>query len=333
MMNKNIYLNGIMGFVTGDAVGCPVEFVNREELEANPISDMGEYGTFNMPKGTWTDDSSMTMATLDALRYGYDINKIQDNFVRWLYEGKYTPAGVTFDVGEICKIAITRYEKATKTNEKVLLGLEDEFSNGNGSLMRILPVCLYVIELVDVGMISETEAISMIHEVSAITHAHMRSKIACGLYFFIVKEIVSDRKSLFECVGSGITHGFEYYKKIGVEKELTYYSRLVNLEEFKKLKSNKIKSSGYVVDSLEATVWSLINTNTYKDAILKAVNLGGDTDTIGALTGGLAGLYYGLDEIPKDWIYAIQRREWIEKKCDEVAKVDKELIMSERRCD
>jgi len=327
MMNNNIYLNGIMGLVVGDALGCPVEFVNREELEANPVTDMGEYGTFNMPRGTWTDDSSLTMATLDALRYGYDLKRIQDNFVKWLYEGKYTPAGITFGVGSTCKTAIA--ECARDNNRTNKYGIYDEFSNGNGSLMRILPVCLYVYELLQ-DKLSVEEGISMIHDVSAITHAHRRSQMACGIYFFIVDEILSNRSDLFENVEAGIQRAFDYYELCNGKDELSHYSRLFNLRKFKNLKSNKIRSSGYVVDSLEAAIWSLLNTNTFKDATLKAVNLGYDSDTVGAITGGLAGLYYGVQNIPVEWKYAIQRREWIEKKCEEVARLDKTLLQETR---
>lgn len=324
MMNNNVYLNGIMGLVVGDALGCPVEFVNREELEANPVTDMGEYGTFNMPKGTWTDDSSLAMATLDALRYGYDVKRIQENFVKWLYEGKYTPAGITFGVGSTCKKAITEYAKDNSRINKC--GLRDESSNGNGSLVRILPICLFVYELLSERFPLE-EGVSMIHDASAITHAHQRSQIACGIYFFIVNEILSNRRRrLFENVESGIQRACSYYKSCNAEAELSYYSRLFELKRFVSLKSDKIRSSGYVVDSLEAAIWSLLNTNTYKDAVIKAVNLGHDTDTVAAITGGLAGLYYGAEEIPIEWKYAIQRREWIEKKCDEVARLDKTLL-------
>ena len=330
-MKKNIYLNGIMGVVIGDALGCPVEFVNREELEASPVTDMGEYGTFNMPKGTWTDDSSMTMATLDALRYGYDIKRIEDNFVKWLFEGKYTPAGNTFDVGATCEMAITRYKEAQLSDTIHLYGLQDEYSNGNGSLMRIMPMCLFSYELLQSGIITEEGAISMIHDVSAITHAHLRSQIACGLYFFIVNEILSNRRSLVECIDAGLQRGFSYYRVHYDEKELSHYSRLFDLEKFRRLSISDIRSTGYVVDSLEASIWSLVNTSNFKSAVLKAVNLGGDADTIAAITGGLAGLYYGLEEFPREWMYVIQRKEWIEKKCEEVARSDKGILFGARK--
>ena len=103
--------------------------------------------------------------------------------------------------------------------------------------------------------------------------------------------------------------------------ELSNYDRMIDLEEFKMLPENEIKSSGYVVDTLEAAVWCLINSNSYKEAVLKAVNLGDDTDTVGAVTGGLAGLFYGFENIPSEWIHVIQRREWIEQIAERTGNV------------
>ena len=114
----------------------------------------------------------------------------------------------------------------------------------------------------------------------------------------------------------GLTQGFEFYESYLADKEnLHYYDRLRDLDAFKTLPADKIKSTGYVVDALEAAVWSLITTDSFNQALLKAVNLGDDTDTVGAIAGGLAGLYYGYASIPEDWISAIKRREWIEDMC------------------
>ena len=110
--------------------------------------------------------------------------------------------------------------------------------------------------------------------------------------------------------------GFAFYKPdINNLTNLSYYGRLKDLTAFAAVPEEKIKSSGYVVDSLEASIWSLITTNSFRDCELKAVNLGGDTDTIGAIAGGLAGLYYQYDAIPEDWLAVIQRKDWIEGLC------------------
>ena len=189
--------------------------------------------------------------------------------------------------------------------------------NGNGSLMRIMPACLYCSVMESSGMYSDRDAIDVIHSVGGLTHAHIRSNIACGLYFFMAKYILFREGSLQERIQEGLTQGFAFYESYLADKEnLHYYDRLKDLEAFKSLPADKIKSTGYVVDALEAAVWSLITTDSFDQALLKAVNLGDDTDTVGAIAGGLAGLYYGYDSIPEDWLSAIKRREWIEEMCE-----------------
>ncbi|MCR5792630.1 MAG: ADP-ribosylglycohydrolase family protein [Lachnospiraceae bacterium] len=337
MKKKNIYLDGIMGLVVADALGCPVEFMTREELAVEPVIGMREYGTHNRPKGSWTDDSSMALATLDALIEGYDVAGIQENFVNWLYDGEYTADGVVFDAGITCENAIHQYVKHKSENPQIICGLDDEYSNGNGSLMRILPVCIYVYEQNQKGNMTNKQAIEMVHEVSALTHAHIRSKIACGLYYFIVKAILHKKEetaeSIVSCIENGLNEGFAFYESyMEATKELCQYNRLRNMHSFASVGEEQIKSSGYVVDSLEAAIWSLVNTDSYEQAVLKAVNLGSDTDTVGAIAGGLAGLYYGVEAIPKEWKQVILRREWIEMICDEALgiSIENEIFIEKK---
>jgi ADP-ribosylglycohydrolase len=124
-----------------------------------------------------------------------------------------------------------------------------------------------------------------------------------------------DRQGLpLERLQEGINNAYIYYRKdIQNLKELNHYNRLIDLHQFQNIPENEIKSSGYVVDTLEAAVWCMINTSSYAECVLKAVNLGDDTDTVAAIAGGLAGLYYGYDNIPTEWLNVIQKREWIEK--------------------
>lgn len=314
--NTNIWLNGIMGVVVGDALGCPVQFESREEVARHPVTGMRGYGTFNLPEGSWTDDSSLTIALLESIRRvgEIDLDDIMGNFMKWLYDGEFTPYGESYDIGRGTMQAINRYKKNRKAKK---CGGDEEWNNGNGSLMRIMPACLYCSVMESSGMYSDRDAIDVIHSVGGLTHAHIRSNIACGLYFFMAKYILFREGSLQERIQEGLTQGFAFYKSYLADKEnLHYYDRLKDLEAFKSLPADKIKSTGYVVDALEAAVWSLITTDSFDQALLKAVNLGDDTDTVGAIAGGLAGLYYGYDSIPEDWLSAIKRREWIEEMCE-----------------
>jgi len=164
--------------------------------------------------------------------------------------------------------------------------------------------------------LSDSEAIDTIHKVGNLTHAHIRSNIACGLYCFMTSAILNEEGSLTNRLQAGLDKGFAFYEAYLADHEnLEYYDRLRNLDSFGDLPEDSIRSTGYVVDTLEAAVWSLVNTESFADALLKAVNLGYDTDTVGAVCGGLAGLYYGYDTIPVDWLATLQQRDWIESLC------------------
>ena len=313
--SENIWLNGIMGVVVGDALGMPVQFLARDDVKDSPVTKMEGYGTYNMPEGTWSDDSSMTLATLHSLieKRKVDCEDIMNRFVAWDYKGEYTPYGTAFDQGRTCTAAIYNYVNNKDVNTS---GLNDEHSNGNGSLMRIMPICIWAYEELQKENITDDEAIDMIHRVSALTHGHLRSKMGCGFYYFMVKAILNMNGTLLEILQKGIDDAVTFYHKdIANLVQMTYYGRLFRLSEFKSLHENEINSSGYIVDSLEAAVWCLINTKSFKEAGLKAVNLGGDTDTIGAITCGLAGLYYGFMSIPREWIEIIKRKDYIVDMC------------------
>lgn len=315
MSDKNIWLDGVMGVVVGDSLGLPVQFSYREELGKDPVTDMIGYRTFDMPAGSWSDDSSLTLATLSSIKElgKIDSEDIMKRFVRWYEDGEYTPFGYAYDIGCTCEEAICRYGKFNYKE----CGCTGEFSNGNGSLMRIMPVCLFVYENVINSQMIEEEGIELIHEVSALTHAHLRSKMACGIYYFLVKRILQNPGLLPEGLQAGIDDAVMFYHEhIGNLVQLSFYHRLMHLDEFKNTPVDKIESSGYVIDSIEAAIWCLLNTRNFKDCLLKAVNLGRDTDTIAAIAGGLAGLYYGYPRMPEEWLEKIQRRDWIEKMCE-----------------
>lgn len=313
---KNIWINGMMGVVVGDALGVPVQFIERSELMKRPVETMEGYGTYNMPPGTWSDDSSMALATLASIneKQGIDYQDIMERFVHWTFDGEYTPAGKAFDQGNTCMEAIYNY---VSSKDYLTCGRTGEWANGNGALMRIMPVCLYSYEKVKSGRWSTKDAMERVHQVSTLTHNHIRSQMACGMYFFMVCSILDGEGTLLKRLQAGVDDAMRYYHgDIANYVELAHYGRLFYLDKFSECKENEIKSSGYVVDSLEAAIWSLITTDSLEMALLQAVNLGDDTDTVGAIAGGLAGLYYGYDAIPKEWRDCVIRKEWIEEMCD-----------------
>jgi ADP-ribosylglycohydrolase len=146
---------GIYGLCVGDALGVPVEFAARDELEKDPVTDMRGYGTYNMPPGTWSDDTSLTLCLLESLAQGLDYADIMQRFYSWLFESAYTPHGHTFDCGKTTMEAIYRFARGT---EPVLCGGAAETDNGNGSLMRILPLAFYLVSLYGLAFTENDEA-------------------------------------------------------------------------------------------------------------------------------------------------------------------------------
>jgi ADP-ribosyl-[dinitrogen reductase] hydrolase len=305
---KNNILNAVMGSCVADAIGVPVEFINRETLRQNPVTDMRCYGTHNQPAGTWSDDTSMTLCLIDSLSKGLDYKDIMTNFIKWVNGGEYTAHGDVFDIGNATRKALMKFERGAPP---LNCGGLDDNDNGNGSLMRILPILFYIESIYGKEFTENEEAMNIIHKVSSLTHAHKRSLIACGIYISVANKLTGDM-SLSTAVEDGIYKAIEYYNKHDeYADELNYYKRLSN-KMFSEISVKDIKSSGYVVDTLEAAIWCLLKTKNYKECVLLAVNLGEDTDTVASVAGGLAGIYYGYESIPEDWLSVIAKRDYIE---------------------
>ena len=288
----------ILGHAIGDALGVPVEFCDRSALIQNPVTDFRAFGTHHMPAGTWSDDTSMTLAAMDSLCHGLDYEDMMRRFCAWEKENAYTATGKVFDMGISTADALHRCSSGAMA---LKCGCTGEYDNGNGSLMRILPAVLYC--KVRFGNIPKEESIEVLHNVSALTHAHPRSMIGCGIYGIILDAILDHPDKA--AVADGLRNAKSYYKvHPEYADELKHYSRLFE-PHFAELPPESIGSSGYVVSSLEAAVWCVLTTNSYPDAVLKAVNLGSDTDTVAAIAGGLAGAIYGIDGIPQKWVHGL----------------------------
>ena len=276
-MNKKLY-DAVLGLAIGDALGVPYEFKKRGTFLCK---DMVGYKTHHQPKGTWSDDTSMVLATLDSLKS--NDGKIVptdmfERFNRWLQNSDYTPFGEVFDAG----IATC---KALRTGKPQ----SGEYDNGNGSLMRILPL----------AFVPCTD--DEIRAVSAITHGHRISMDACVIYVHVANRILA---------GENINE---------IIPTLQYDKPFDRLHRIDQLSAQEIKSSGYVVDTLEAALWAVSHKSadagkekSFRSDLLDAVNLGSDTDTVGAVAGGLAGIIYGLDDVA-DWVEALQNRQELER--------------------
>ena len=315
MLNKKDLYGGVYGLAVGDALGVPVEFLKREVLDKDPVKGMEAGGIHRQKRGTWSDDTSMVLATLDAMGAGgLSFGMIMDNFKQWYAKDKYTATGKVFDVGGTTSAAIHNYMNGKPLDS---CGFSDERSNGNGSLMRMLPMVYYV--PLKYGLEVNSAAVEQIYRLSGLTHANIISKVCCVYYVYIGIYIMAygGRNGLQKAIKEAIEAVEDYYY---VELEeipcVTQIIRLNSLTDSVNLPRGDIKSTGFAVDSLEASVWCLHNTLNYREAVKVAVNLGGDTDTIGAITGSLAGLYYGYEAIPKEWIEDLKNKELINSICD-----------------
>lgn len=288
--------DGIIGFIVGDALGVPVEFKSRIELESDPVTGMREYGTYHKPKGTWSDDTAMTLATMYSIvkKQKIDYEDIMAEFSEWFFEGKFMQEHYTFDYGITTGLAIKKYADGIPALKS---GGNDDRDNGNGSLMRILPL----------AYINDADY-ETIENISSLTHAHKRSRIACVLYVEIARSmLLNDELTIKEHVQNAVDKIKDYYND---SNELIHFDNIFNFD------FSTISGKGYVISTFESVIYSLITTDNYKDALLKAVNIGGDTDTIAAICGGLAGIYYGYDEIPIDWINSISKLDKVDSLCE-----------------
>ncbi len=303
--------NGIIGFVVGDTMGVPVEFNSRERLLLNPVTEMLEYGTHNMPKGCWSDDTSMTLATMDSIIKCKEINTndMADKFIKWYRNGEYTATGIMFDIGTTTQQALVKYQRGIDIASKC--GGEREYDNGNGSLMRMLPIAYYCY----LKGLEDTEILKIVKEVSSITHRHPISILGCYIYVRLAIELLK---------GKGLLQAYQEIKKLDylyfTEDTIYKYERILN-NDIGLYNINEISSNGYIVSTLEAVIWSLINSKSFNETIIKAINLGEDTDTVGACVGGLAGIYYGIENINQKWKDNILKYDYIINMCKEFEKI------------
>lgn len=298
---KKRMLPSLYGGIVGDLLGVPVEFKKRGTFAINDITG---YGTYNQPPGTWSDDTSLTLCLIENLIEKGDSAELMQKFVQYMESGYWTPHHEMFDIGRTTSEAIIKFKNGAPAPE---CGGNAMFDNGNGALMRVAPMAFILF-----NNFNFTEKIQTIKKYTEVTHAHPRSVVGSIIYVEFLLRLyynnspeVSKReiKELFD----------ENFDKDHIyQKELQSYSRIFE-EDFFSLPQEEILSDGYVVHTLEAAIWCLGNSVSFSEAVLKAVNLGDDTDTVGAITGTMAGMYYKMDDIPKEWLEKITRKEDIDE--------------------
>lgn len=301
----SIVKDSLYGFIVGDAMGVPIEFEDREKLINKPVTSMLGYGSHDVEAGVYSDDTSMTLATMDSIIKQNGIinyNDIADKFCNWVNNNEYTATNKVFDIGMTTKYALIKY-----FNNKIdatMCGGTNINENGNGSLMRMLPIALYCFYK---NIKDDNEIFTLVKNSSSITHAHDISILGCYIYVRYVISLLETKNKI---------SSYNFIKKLDysmfIEEVKLEYSRII-FSDISTLNINDINSSGYVVDTLEAVFWIILNCSSYNESIIGAINLGGDTDTIGAITGSIAGILYGYDNISKRWIIKLKNKDYIDE--------------------
>ncbi len=286
---------GLLGAVVGDALGLPVEGALRDWLDADPVGDMRGGGPHGQPAGSWSDDSSLLLALAESLCDGYNLDRVGAAFLAWWQRGDWTPYGRVFGYGATTAAAMYRLAVGVPAAHA---GLAGEGHNGNGALMRTLPVALWFRN-------DSRRMLDAAHEVSGLTHAHPRSQVCCGVYCLVAAGLL-DGLGRTEAVRRAVTCAGTEYQRSPRESELCHLEAVLSLRVLD-LPRDQVRSGGYVVEALEACLWSLVRGESFRDALLAAVNLGGDSDTVGCLTGGLAGVHFGAEAIPEEWVRPLAR--------------------------
>ena len=308
-MTQEILTAMLLGHACGDAMGVPVESETRRKLENTPVTEMHGFGVHNQPPGTWSADTSLTVATMESMTRlkKIDLEDIMRNFVDWYSGDKFTANDYTFDFDPITAEAIKNFLKGYRAQD---CGISDEYANENGALIRMLPVAAYI--YLTRGNNFDNDAMKIVHEITALTHAHPRTLIACGIYCLIAAEIF-DGQNLQVAFSNGVDKAKNFYStQENFQGEWFHYEFLTD-KNFAATPAKNIVSRVYVIDNLKAALWCLLNTDNYKDLILKAVNLGGDTDTVAAIAGGLAGAFYGVEQIPQSWLDVLKKKDYLQK--------------------
>lgn len=293
MLIRDRMIGGLVGLVVGDALGVPVEFSGRDDRARDPVRGMRGFGTHQQPVGTWSDDGALALAHAEAfVEHGWDARRHLQAFVAWLDGAHWTAHGLVFDVGCATRLALRRFKNGRPLNE---VGGASERDNGNGSLMRILPASLW--------WAADVPAVAVVRtgEASSLTHAHLRSCLCCGLHALVVSEMLGGKPMHAALPAAG-----RLLAPMVPDSERAVLASLLDASCLD-LPRGSVPSDGYVVNTLIAACWCLNRHESFEDALLEAVNLGGDTDTTGAVVGGLAGIRCGLSGIPRAWTTLLPR--------------------------
>ncbi|RCW58738.1 MULTISPECIES: ADP-ribosylglycohydrolase family protein [Halanaerobium] len=291
MKRKNNAAGAFFGLIVGDALGAAVEFKKRDSFKK--ITDMRSDGPHGLEAGYWTDDSSMALCLAESLsKKGFNQQDQLLRYLDWYRNGYLSSTGSCFDIGANTAHSLEFFEE----NEK-LPPVKDRAA-GNGSLMRLAPVPIFFRD-------DFMDAVKYSGESSLTTHNNQMAIDSCRYFGGLLQQFINARIEMD-------AFKVKVIKDTAVDLNLNDRVILAVKGAFQKNRS-EIKSDGFVINTLEASIWSFLKTDSFKEALILAANLGDDADTVAAVTGQLAGAYYGYDSIPKKWTAKLAKPDLLEK--------------------
>jgi ADP-ribosylglycohydrolase len=290
----------LFGLAVGDALGAAVEFMPPGSFP--PVTDYRDGGPHGLAPGEWTDDTSMAIALADSITtVGWDLADQLQRYVAWWQEGRYSVNGRCFDIGMTTSAALTAF---LWNRNPLTCGLTGDRSSGNGSIMRLAPVPISFHHLLeqDLGWLSR-----LAEESSLTTHASSQCRSACRYLAAVIAALIrgDDRKS-------ALSSDSDVLRRLEEQSPLDPAIESVARGSYRDKEPAEISGSGWVVVSLEAALWAFDSSEDFAEAVLKAVNLGNDADTTGAVCGQLAGAYWGESGIPRHLHSGLARRDLLE---------------------
>jgi ADP-ribosyl-[dinitrogen reductase] hydrolase len=298
---KNRRRGALIGLAVGDALGAAVEFKSPGSFA--PVTGYRNGGPHRLEAGEWTDDTSMALALADSIaKAGWDLNDQADRYVQWWKTGKYSVNGRCFDIGITTRSALGNY---VADKDAFASGDRSERASGNGSIMRLAPMPIRYAHLYP----NKVEEISRLAEESSLpTHASDQCVSACRYLATVLAALIhgEDRAEV-------LSPDWQPLQQLNDIKPLHPLIQEVAQGSFRLKQPPGIQGSGWVVKSLEASLWAFHDADTFEEAVLKAVNLGDDADTTGAICGQLAGAYWGESGISESLRAGLARMDMLEK--------------------
>lgn len=298
-MNSDRKKGCMYGLAIGDALGAAVEF--KKPGEFSPITCYRCGGPHSLAVGQWTDDTSMALALADSINtYGWDLDNQMKNYADWWTTGKYSVNGVCFDIGLQTRYALDRF---TQRISAVSCADSSPECSGNGSIMRIAPVAINFAYMWPDNIATLAQKGE---ESSLPTHASNQCKSACRWMVCALAGLINgvDREEILD-------PNAKWLGPLGKLNPLV--ERRIEKGEYKTKTNEQVDGSGWVVGSLESALWAFWNSNSFEEAVLKAVNLGNDADTTGAVCGQFAGAYWGYSKIPESLITGLDKKDMIDQ--------------------